>query len=119
MAQQIDLFIDSQDVSEYTPTNELRLLAQLNSIKSTAASIDKPADPDIVKTKKKVSVQAKQDSATETGSTTTAASSRATTTSNGSNVWKNIDWQCFFQNPTNYLLMLIAFLLFINLIIHD
>jgi hypothetical protein len=118
MAQQIDLFIDSQDVSEYTPTNELRLLAQLNSIKSTAASIDKPADPDIVKTKKKVSVQAKQDSATENGSTTTAASSRTTTTSN-SNVWKNIDWQCFFQNPTNYLLMLIAFLLFINLIIHD
>ena len=118
MAQQIDLFIDSQDVSEYTPTNELRLLAQLNSIKSNAASIDKPADPDIVKTKKKVSVQAKQDSATENGSTTTAASSRTTTTSS-SNVWKNIDWQCFFQNPTNYLLMLIAFLLFINLIIHD
>lgn len=114
MAQQIDLFIDKEDISEFTSSNELRLLAQLNSIKSTAASIEKPADPEISKTCKTVSAQAAQDnsaagSVTSTRKTTTVASQR------GAAAFLDD----FLQNPTNYLLMLIAFLLFVNLIIHD
>ncbi len=115
MAQQIDLLIDKEDISEFSSANELKLLAQLNAIKSTAASIEKPADPEISKTRKTVSVQAAQDNSA-TGTVTTSTGRTTTATSHkGAAVLLD----SFLQNPTNYLLMLIAFLLFVNLIIHD
>lgn len=108
--EQVDLLIDRRDLSDFTGGNELRLLAELGTIKSSASSIDRPADPDIAKTRKKAGVQAQKDSAIESVKVGVGNIHRAMH-ANGS--------ACFFDNPTNYLLMFIAFLLFLLLITRD
>lgn len=117
--QQIDLLIDRRDLSNFSNGNELQLLAQLGGIKSSPASIERPADPEIAKTRKKASVQAKQDNAVG-GAITTNGNAPALSTD---------DWHqalhtatgvpCFFDNPVCYLLALIAFLLFLLLITRE
>lgn len=118
MGQQIDLFIEKRDFGDKSDTNEMRLLAQLNTIKSSAASIDRPADPELGKARQTVERQVEKDNAADGNSVEQRRTTRGETTSKisfGSFRYAN----CFWQNPTNYLLVFIAFLLFLLLITHD
>lgn len=100
-AEQIDLFIDKKDVSELTDSFELQLLAELNKIKSLPGAIERPADPQLAKTKQAVSRQ--------------VAAERSAAEQHPVVFDRSIDWDS--HALTNYLLAFIAFLLFIGLVI--
>ena len=119
--EKIDLLIDRRDLSSFSNGNELRLLAQLGGIKSSAASIDRPADPEIAKIRKKASVQAKQDNAT--ASVVSGLGGGGLSDGVDGSDWHDAlhatGVPCFFDNPVCYLLALIAFLLFLLLITRE
>ena len=122
MGQQIDLFIEKRDFGDKSTTNEMRLLAQLNTIKSSAASIDRPADPELAQARQTVERQVKRDNVEEGTTTSISAQQRMVnreeTTSRVRSELTHLQ-NCFWQNPTNYLLVFIAFLLLLLLITRD
>lgn len=122
MGQQIDLFIEKRDFGDKSTTNEMRLLAQLNTIKSSAALIDRPADPELAQARQTVERQVKKDNVEEGTTTSISAKQRMVnreeTTSRVRSELTHLQ-NCFWQNPTNYLLVFIAFLLLLLLITRD